>query len=149
LGFSTRITCGVWVGLDEKKTIYRGADGGKVAVPIWTEFMKTAVQGTPREEFKAPEGMEWAQVDRLTGLLATGATTDKVLSLAFRPGMAPKQESTAEVIARIREAREKARGAVAEVRVLGRPRPRAEEAAEPAKAAEGKAEAPPAAPKTR
>ena len=27
-GFSTRIACGVWVGLDEKKTIYRGADGG-------------------------------------------------------------------------------------------------------------------------
>jgi hypothetical protein len=99
--------------------------------------------------------MEWAQVDRLTGLLATGATTDKVLSLAFRPGMAPKQESTAEAIARIREARDKARSTVAEVRVLGRPRPRlrAEEAAEPPRAAEAKtdakAEAPSLAPKTR
>ncbi len=138
IGFSTRIACGVWVGLDEKKTIYRGADGGKVAVPIWTEFMKTAVQGTPREDFKAPEGMEWAQVDRYTGLLASGATTDKVLSLAFPPGLKPKAESTAEAIARIREARDKARHMAAEVRVLGRGRPRTETEplAEPPKAAE-------------
>lgn len=124
LGFTTRLTCGVWVGLDAKKTIYRGADGGKVAVPIWTEFMKTAVQGTPKEEFKAPEGMEWARVDRYTGLLAGGATTDKVLSLAFPNGAAPKDESTAEAIGRIREARDKARNAVAEVRVWGRGRPK-------------------------
>jgi len=124
LGFTTRITCGVWVGLDAKKTIYRGADGGKVAVPIWTDFMKVAVQGTTREDFKAPEGMEWAQVDRYTGLVASGATTDKVLSLAFPPGAAPKQESTAEAIAKIREARDKAHNAVAEVRVWGKGRPK-------------------------
>jgi penicillin-binding protein 1A len=123
IGFSTRITCGVWVGLDEKKTIYRGADGGKVAVPIWTAFMKTAVQGTPREEFKAPEGMEWVQMDRYTGLVASGATTDKVLNLAFPAGAGPKQESTAEAIAAIRAARDKANGSLAEVRVWGRGRP--------------------------
>jgi hypothetical protein len=67
--------------------------------------------------------MEWVQMDRYTGLVATGATTDKVLNLAFPAGAGPKHESTAEAIAAIRAARDKAHGALAEVRVWGRGRP--------------------------
>lgn len=121
LGFSTRITCGVWVGLDAKKTIYRGADGGKVAVPIWVDFMKTALRTTPREEFEAPEGMEWMDLDRLTGLKASALTDAKDrVHLAFRPGRGPREESTPEAVQRIREARERARTQAAETRILGR-----------------------------
>ncbi len=119
IGFSTRVACGVWVGLDAKKTIYRGADGGKVAVPIWTEFMKTALPTTPREDFRVPEGMVWGDIDRLTGLNATSATTDRVLHLAFKPGTLPKEASDAEAIAKVTEARGKARGQAQDVRLWG------------------------------
>lgn len=109
LGFSTRICTGVWVGLDEKKTIFRGADGGKVAVPIWVDFMRVALSTTPKEDFPAPEGMEWADVDRYTGLIATSATQpEDILHLAFKPGTQPKAPSTGDVIQKVREAREKA-----------------------------------------
>jgi len=120
LGFSTRITCGVWVGLDAKKTIYKGADGAKVALPIWIEFMKAALPATPKEDFPMPEGMEWADIDRYTGLTATSATqaTDLV-HLAFKPGTAPKSPSTGDAIQRIREAREKAPSQPIDKRVWG------------------------------
>ena len=120
IGFSTRITCGVWVGLDAKKTIYRGADGAKVALPIWVDFMKVALPSTPKEEFPVPDGMEWADVDRYTGLVATSATqpTDLV-RLAFKPGTGPKAPSTGETIAAVREARAKARTQPVERRVWG------------------------------
>lgn len=109
LGFSTRIACGVWVGLDAKKTIYRGADGGKVAVPIWVTFMKAALPTTQKEPFQAPEGMEWADIDRATGLIATSATNpEDLLHLAFKPGTLPKAPSTADAIQKAREAKEKA-----------------------------------------
>ena len=108
MGFSTRVVCGVWVGLDEKKTIFRGADGAKVALPIWIDFMRVALPTTEREEFVAPQGMEWADIDRFTGLQATAATTDKVLHLAFKPGTVPKSGSDAEAIKLIKEARDKA-----------------------------------------
>ncbi|MEI6593280.1 MAG: PBP1A family penicillin-binding protein [Holophagaceae bacterium] len=122
IGFSTKIVCGVWVGLDEKKMIFKGADGAKVALPIWIDFMKAALPTTgEKEDFKAPEGMEWADVDRLTGLLATSATTDKVLRLAFKPGTAPRSGSDAEAIRKIREAREKANAQPIENRPWGRP----------------------------
>ena len=110
VGFSTRIACGVWVGLDAKKTIFKNADGAKVALPIWVDFMRTALAGTPKEEFPVPDGMEWAEVDRYTGLIATSATqpTD-VLRLAFKPGTVPHLPSTAESIQAVREARARAR----------------------------------------
>ena len=126
LGFSTRIVCGVWVGLDEKKTIFKGADGAKVALPIWIDFMKAALPTTEREEFKAPDGMEWADIDRFTGLLATSATADKVLHLAFKPGTVPKSGSDAEAIQKVKEARDKAIAQPVENRVWGRP-PQVEE----------------------
>ncbi|WP_243335609.1 penicillin-binding protein 1A [Mesoterricola sediminis] len=128
LGFSTRIACGVWVGLDAKKTIFRGADGAKVAVPIWTDFMKAALPSTPKEDFPVPDGMEWADIDRYTGLIATSATqaTDLV-RLAFKPGQVPKGASTGEAIQKIREAREKARALPLEHRAWGASAPKAEE----------------------
>jgi penicillin-binding protein 1A len=122
IGFSTRIVCGVWVGLDEKKTIFKGADGAKVALPIWIDFMRAALPTTEREEFKPPEGMEWADIDRYTGLLATSATTDRVLRLAFKPGTVPRSGSDAEAIQKVREARDKAGYQPVENRVWGRPR---------------------------
>lgn len=122
MGFSTRIVCGVWVGLDEKKTVYRGADGAKLALPIWIDFMKVALPTTPREDFHVPDGMEWADVDRYTGLLATSATTDKVIRLAFKPGTVPKSGSDAEAIQKVKEARDKANGQPVENRVWGRPK---------------------------
>ncbi|HLO68192.1 MAG TPA: PBP1A family penicillin-binding protein [Holophaga sp.] len=120
LGFSTRIACGVWVGLDAKKTIFRGADGAKVAVPIWTAFMKGALPSTPKEDFPVPEGMEWADIDRYTGLIATSATNPAdLVRLAFKPGQVPRSASTGEAIQRIREAREKARSQPVENRAWG------------------------------
>ncbi|HJW32455.1 MAG TPA: PBP1A family penicillin-binding protein [Holophagaceae bacterium] len=120
LGFSTKVACGVWVGLDEKKTIYRGADGGKVAVPIWVDFMKTALPTTgAKEDFQAPEGMDWADIDNTTGLQATSATTERVLKLAFKPGTAPRSGSDAESIQKIKEARAKAGTQPQEIRVFG------------------------------
>ncbi len=121
LGFSTRVVCGVWVGLDEKKTIFRGADGAKVALPIWVDFMKAALPTTPKEDFQTPEGMEWADIDRYTGLLATSATADKVLHLAFKPGTVPKSGSDAEAIQKVKEARDKAAVQPMENRVWGQP----------------------------
>jgi penicillin-binding protein 1A len=120
VGFSTRITCGVWVGLDAKKTIYRGADGAKVALPIWVDFMKTALPTTPKEEFPVPDGMDWADIDRVTGLVATSASqgTD-IVRLAFKPGTAPKAPSTGDTLAAVREARERANSQPVERRVWG------------------------------
>lgn len=121
IGFSTRIVCGTWVGLDAKKTIYRpGADGARVALPIWIDFMKAALPSTPKEDFQAPEGMEWADIDRITGAMATSATEPiDLVRLAFKPGGLPKAASTPDLIQSVRDARQKAPGQGVDDRAWG------------------------------
>ena len=55
VGFSPSITCGVWIGYDEKKSLGAKETGARAALPIWMEFMKVALDGKDPGEFPAPE----------------------------------------------------------------------------------------------
>jgi len=55
VGFSPSMTCGVWIGYDEKKSLGAKETGAHAALPIWMEFMKTALAGKDAGEFPAPE----------------------------------------------------------------------------------------------
>lgn len=54
VGFSPSITCGVWVGFDEKKTLGNKETGAMAALPIWIDFMRVALQGRESEDFSEP-----------------------------------------------------------------------------------------------
>ena len=54
VGFSPSLTCGVWVGFDEKKTLGNKETGAAAALPIWMDFMRVALQGRESEDFAAP-----------------------------------------------------------------------------------------------
>jgi penicillin-binding protein 1A len=54
VGFSPSLTCGVWVGFDEKKTLGNKETGAVAALPIWMDFMRVALQGRESEDFPAP-----------------------------------------------------------------------------------------------
>jgi penicillin-binding protein 1A len=57
IGFSPDITCGVWVGFDEKKTLGNKETGARAALPIWMDFMATALPrfGPPRDFLPIPD----------------------------------------------------------------------------------------------
>jgi penicillin-binding protein 1A len=58
VGFSPSITCGVWVGYDEKKSLGDKETGAAAALPIWLDFMRVVVSNPARrdESFQpAPE----------------------------------------------------------------------------------------------
>jgi len=54
IGFSPSITCGVWMGYDEKKTLGNKETGARAALPIWMDFMKVALKGRDKEDFTPP-----------------------------------------------------------------------------------------------
>jgi penicillin-binding protein 1A len=54
VGFSPSITCGVWVGYDEKKFLGAKETGARAALPIWMDFMKVALAGKDPGEFQPP-----------------------------------------------------------------------------------------------
>src|SRR5438477_1496172 len=56
IGFSPSITCGVWMGYDEKRTLGAKETGAHAALPIWMDFMTAATAGKDPGDFQpAPE----------------------------------------------------------------------------------------------
>jgi penicillin-binding protein 1A len=51
IGFSPSVTCGVWVGYDDRQSLGDNETGAKAALPIWTDFMKVAIADKPNETF--------------------------------------------------------------------------------------------------
>jgi len=89
IGFTPQMLTTVWIGFDNKRSVRE--TGGRVAAPIWKEFMTEAVRGEPREEFLVPEGLHCVHVDRFSGVRA-GADTGAILE-CFRAGSEPQPGS--------------------------------------------------------
>jgi penicillin-binding protein 1A len=51
VGFSPSITCGTWVGFDNRQSLGDKETGAKAAPPIWIDFMKVALADKPNEAF--------------------------------------------------------------------------------------------------
>lgn len=58
VGFSSRLVAGVWVGFDQPEPIGEGAFGARVALPVWTAFMRRAAAVLPPGEFEPPQGLQ-------------------------------------------------------------------------------------------
>jgi penicillin-binding protein 1A len=57
VGFSPTMTCGVWVGYDEKKSLGAKETGAHAALPIWMNFMSAAMAGKDAGNFQPPPAM--------------------------------------------------------------------------------------------
>lgn len=67
IGFTPSLLAGVWVGYDTPRSLGTHETGGRVAVPIWTDFMRRALRGTDPLPFQKPEGVYAALVNPRTG----------------------------------------------------------------------------------
>ena len=52
VGFSPSLSAGVWIGYDEKKSLGPKETGALAALPIWIDFMKSALAGKDVGEFQ-------------------------------------------------------------------------------------------------
>lgn len=62
IGFSPEIVTGVWVGFDQKRMLGDKETGGRAALPIWIDYMNTALADRPPSDFPMPEGIEFRRV---------------------------------------------------------------------------------------
>ncbi len=92
VGFVPDIAAAVWVGHDDNHPLGRGEQGGKTAAPIWLDFMKAALEGTPVRDFPDCPGLVTRRIDKETGLLAPpGYDRDDTVVELFLPGTEPKE----------------------------------------------------------
>ncbi len=102
MGFSPRITVGVWVGRDKKDSIGRRMTGARAALPIWIRFMKAYLDSLPEADrkldFPVPAGVVFSPVDGRTGLRATPACPPGwVLLESFLDGTEPTEDCRPEL----------------------------------------------------
>lgn len=71
LGYTTALTCGVWVGFDQPTTIVARGYGAALALPVWTQVMSKAAQRYPAEPFQPTMQLARATVCATSNQLAT------------------------------------------------------------------------------
>lgn len=87
-GFNTNTETTVWVGFDQPKTLGRREYGASAALPIWIDYMKVALEGTPKATMRQPEGMVTVKINSETGKLATANDSNSIFEI-FRKENAP------------------------------------------------------------
>src|SRR4029077_15106287 len=71
LGYTSTLTCGVWVGFDQPTTIISRGYGAALALPVWTQVMNKAAQHYPAEPLQPTMPIQHATVCSLSNQLAT------------------------------------------------------------------------------
>lgn len=96
VGYTPSLVAGVWVGNNDSKEMKTGADGSVIAAPIWNEFMRKSLEGSPQESFKEPEiaktgkGMidgeligKTVKINKETKTIATEDTPEELIEEVF------------------------------------------------------------------
>lgn len=84
-GYTPNLAAVVFIGHDQNRPLPGG--GGKLAAPVWVNFVNKALEGQADRGFFIPEGIVSHTVCRETGLLATPACPSG--KEYFRAGYAP------------------------------------------------------------
>ncbi len=134
IGGTPDIVAGVYLGYDQPRPMGHGAQGGRVAAPIFKQFAQVAFKDRPKIPFVAPAGIRMVRIDRATGKRVFGSfptevdPKSSVIWEAFQPETEPRRafrRSVELASAREEEAAQAASGArPATARPESRPRQR-------------------------
>ena len=89
-GFSPDLVTTVWVGFDQNVTLGRWAFGANTALPIWVDYMSSALKGVPEHPFEQPAGVVSVRIDPVTGLLAAPGQSNAIFEF-FREENVPTE----------------------------------------------------------
>src|SRR5437588_8339677 len=70
-GYTSTLTCGVWVGFDQPTTIIPPGYGAALALPVWTQVMNKAAQHYPAAPLQPTMALQHTTVCSISNQLAT------------------------------------------------------------------------------
>jgi penicillin-binding protein 1A len=71
VGYTSTLTCGVWVGFDQPTTIIPHGYGAALALPVWVQVMNKAAQHYPAEPLQPTMPLQHTTVCSISNQLAT------------------------------------------------------------------------------
>lgn len=82
-GFNPEVVSVAWVGFDDTHPLGNAETGGRAALPMWIDFMRTALQGIPDHPPEQPPGLVTVRIDPDTGLLADSKDRKAIFETFF------------------------------------------------------------------
>lgn len=67
LGYTPSLVAGVWLGYDQPRSLGSHETAGRLAAPIWVDFIKQTLGDSPIEAFLQPDGVFQVSVNWRTG----------------------------------------------------------------------------------
>ncbi len=108
VGGSPDIVAGVYLGYDQPRSLGGWAQGGRVAAPIFKQFVQETRDHWTGRPFLAPEGVRMVRIDRRSGQrVFEGWPTEEPLAAviweAFKPDTEPRRSGRQNEVDRLRE----------------------------------------------
>ena len=94
IGYTADLVAGVWIGFDHPRQIMSNAQGGRLAAPAWTTFMREVYERKPAPpDWPRPPGITTRVVDDVTGLLhGPQCPQEDAHTEFYLPGTEPTRE---------------------------------------------------------
>jgi penicillin-binding protein 1A len=94
IGYTADLVAGVWMGLDKPQKIMANAQGGRLAAPAWTAFMREVYERKPAPpDWPRPREIISRVIDEPTGLLhGPQCPPEDAYTEYFIPGTEPTTE---------------------------------------------------------
>ena len=95
-GFNSDIVVITWVGYDNHDPLGPKEEGSRTALPIWIEFMRRVIGGTPLHQMPMPEGITTVKINKATGCQADSSDLfEDVMFENFRDEYVPECDKSA------------------------------------------------------
>lgn len=92
-GYNPDIIATAWLGFDDNQLLGQRESGGKAALPIWRDFMKTALTGKKEQYHPLPDGLIRVKVDKDSGQRALPGSTNVVFEYFLQENVPPEISS--------------------------------------------------------
>ncbi len=80
-GYNPNLMTTVWVGIDKNTLLGRREFGSTAALPIWIDFMRTALEGMPNQIARQPDGIVTVRINPETGKPAQPGETNSIFEI--------------------------------------------------------------------
>jgi penicillin-binding protein 1A len=95
IGYSPDLVVGIWAGFDTPRDMGEGETGGRIAAPIFRDFMREALRDTPATPFRVPAGVRMVRIDPRTGMLpGPEVNPDDTIIEWFKPNTEPTRNES-------------------------------------------------------
>jgi penicillin-binding protein 1A len=91
-GFNPELVVTVWVGYDNPQSLHEYA--ANLALPIWIDFMKIALNKHPEQNLPQPENVVAVRIDPITGLLAKANQSNAIVEYFREQDVPTEDEAT-------------------------------------------------------